>query len=139
MTSKKQLRRSFILLILALGLALTLSACQRASQQIDTGASSGIAMTLAVNPDPATVGQAQVTVTINDASGQPVSGAAVAIKGDMSHAGMMPVLADATEDGAGVYRTDLEWTMAGDWIVTVTATLADGQTVEQQFDLSVAQ
>ncbi len=39
----------------------------------------------------------------------------------------------------GVYRTDLEWTMAGDWIVTVTATLADGQTVEQQFDLSVAQ
>ncbi|MEZ4767425.1 MAG: FixH family protein [Caldilineales bacterium] len=138
MTSQKQLRPFSLLLVLAVGLALTLSACQRASQQPDTGATAGVTMTLAVNPDPATVGQAQVTITLNDADGQPVSGATVAIKGDMSHAGMVPVLADATDEGAGAYRADLKWTMAGDWIVTVTATLPDGQTAEQQFDLSVA-
>ena len=55
----------------------------------------------------------------------------------MTHAGMQPVLADATEEAPGSYRADFAWTMSGDWIVTVTATLPDGAVAEQQFDLSV--
>jgi hypothetical protein len=39
--------------------------------------------------------------------------------------------------GDGRYTVPLGWTMAGDWQVTVTVTLADGQQVEQTFDQEV--
>jgi len=74
-------------------------------------------------------------VTIADADGQPVTGAKVELEGDMSHAGMVPVPAQATEMAAGRYVSSLDFTMAGDWIVTVRATLADGRVVEYQTDV----
>ena len=55
----------------------------------------------------------------------------------MSHAGMMPVFAEAQEIGNGSYRATLELSMAGDWIVLVHVTLADGRKVEQQFEIRV--
>ena len=94
-------------------------------------------MTFAVDPDPALVGLTQAVVTLTGADGQPVTGARVTLKGDMSHAGMQPVLVDAAEASPGSYRSEFAWTMSGDWIVTVTATLPDGVVAEQQFDLSV--
>ena len=59
--------------------------------------------------------------------GEGVSGATVGITGDMTHAGMVPVIADANETEAGLYRTnDFTFTMAGDWILTTDIELADG-------------
>ena len=62
----------------------------------------------------------------------------MAARGDMSHAGMAPVIASSEDDADGVYRIPFEWTMAGDWFVDVTVTLADGREVVQRFDLSVS-
>lgn len=56
----------------------------------------------------------------------------------MSHPGMTPVFAEARETEAGRYRATLELSMAGDWIVLVHASLADGRKVEQQFELKVS-
>ena len=53
----------------------------------------------------------------------------------MSHAGMTPVFADAPEVEPGRYRTSMELTMAGDWIVLVHLTLANGTKVDQQFEI----
>ena len=53
----------------------------------------------------------------------------------MSHAGMAPILADATEVEPGRYRTSLELPMAGDWIVLVHLTLSNGTRVDRQFDI----
>ncbi len=55
----------------------------------------------------------------------------------MTHAGMQPVLADAGSGADGVYPADFEWTMSGDWVVTVTAALPDGRTALRRFDLTV--
>lgn len=123
--------------MLLLVFSLSLTACQRASQQGAGAQPSNAAISLAVDPDPALVGQTEAVIALTDANGQPITGATLAIKGDMSHAGMQPVLADALEETPGVYRAQFAWTMAGDWIVTVTATLPDGTVAEQQFDLSV--
>jgi hypothetical protein len=38
---------------------------------------------------------------------------------------------------AGEYRAAFEWTMAGDWIVTVTATLPDGHVATRQFPITI--
>jgi hypothetical protein len=53
----------------------------------------------------------------------------------MSHAGMVPVFAEAREIEPGRYRANMELTMAGDWVVAVHATLSDGTNFYQQFDI----
>lgn len=137
MPTRTLVTRTLLATLLAFSLSLSLAGCQRASRQDNASQSSGIAMTFTVDPDPALVGLTQAVVTLTDAAGQPISGATVALKGDMSHAGMQPVLASAVEDAPGTYRGEFAWTMSGDWIVTVTATLPDGAVAEQQFELGV--
>ena len=53
----------------------------------------------------------------------------------MSHPGMTPVFAEATEFEPGRYRANLELSMAGDWHVAVRVTLRDGRTFEHQFEI----
>ena len=88
-----------------------------------------------VEPQPARVGQATITLRVTDSSGVLVKGARIKLEGDMSHSGMAPVFADAAEFESGRYRANIELTMAGDWIVLVHLTLRDGAKVERQFDI----
>jgi len=69
------------------------------------------------------------------ASSKPLSGARVRLEGNMTHAGMTPVFAEAQEAEPGRYRATLEFTMGGDWVVIVHAVLPDGRQVERQFDV----
>jgi hypothetical protein len=98
-------------------------------------AGPNLGVTLAVTPQPPKVGPATVVVTLSDADGKPLSGASVKLEGNMTHAGMKPVFADATEVTAGRYEASLEFTMGGDWFIIVRATLPDGRSVEQQVDV----
>jgi hypothetical protein len=126
------------LTLLALALVVLSTGCQRASQQTPADQAPEISAILAFDPEPALVGPATLSVQLSDANGAPVEGATVSLKGDMSHAGMQPVLADAAETTAGVYEAQWVWTMSGDWFVTVTATLSDGRTLVRRFDLTVS-
>jgi len=65
-----------------------------------------------------------------------VSGARVELEGNMSHPGMSPVTGVAREIQSGKYRGTLQFTMAGDWIVLVNATLSDGERLQNQFELN---
>lgn len=105
---------------------------------LDGGNTSGLHIELMADPDEPVVGLAHWRVTLTDEAGAPVEGAAVALRGDMTHAGMTPVEATATEQGDGVYLADFEWTMAGNWIVTVTAKLPDGRAATDTFAYSVS-
>jgi hypothetical protein len=70
-----------------------------------------------------------------DATGRPVVGAHLRIEAQMSHPGMAPFLATASERGNGVYEAALRFTMAGDWIVLVTGSLSNGDTVEYRIEV----
>jgi major membrane immunogen (membrane-anchored lipoprotein) len=87
--------------------------------------------------DPVTGGDSPVTITLTTESGSPITDALVEVVGDMAHAGMMPISATGEHIGDGQYHVPLRWTMAGDWQVTVTVTLADGSIVEESFDQQV--
>jgi nitrogen fixation protein FixH len=76
-------------------------------------------------------------VTVTDNAGQPVTGAAVEARGDMTHAGMAPVLVSAEETGPGIYVAQMDWNMGGDWILTVTATAPDGRTGSARLETRV--
>jgi hypothetical protein len=97
------------------------------------------AASIAYEPDrdPAVGGDATVTITLTNARGQAITDATVEIVGDMAHHGMMPISGTGQHTEEGRYVVPLRWTMAGDWQVMVTATLADGSIVEQTFDQEV--
>jgi hypothetical protein len=76
---------------------------------------------------------------MTDGSRNPIAGAHVKLEGNMSHAGMAPVTAEATETGPGRYQTSMRLTMAGDWQVLVLLTLPDGREVDQEFEIKAVQ
>ena len=104
----------------------------RGSRQVDEAA-----VIITVTAESTQAGQTNLGVTLVDPAGQPVNDAVLSIKGDMSHAGMVPVLAEAAAGENGVYQFPFEWTMAGDWVVTVEAKLKDGRTVTRQFGFTI--
>ncbi len=123
---------------LAVVLLLLAPACRQSSVPPDAASDLLMSLTWMEDGQEPAVGRAELVVTLADDEGLPVNGATVALRGDMSHAGMQPVLATATAAGDGRYQTDFEWTMSGDWIVTVTATLPDGRTVTREFPMTVS-
>ncbi len=83
-----------------------------------------------------------LTVYVADAAGMPVTDATVQVEGDMNHAGMAPVIGEPVADEAdgaadGFYHIPFQFTMMGDWILTVTVERADGTRLERQLNLRV--
>mgnify|MGYP003563774709 CR=1 FL=1 len=79
-------------------------------------------------PPEGVVGPETVRVLVLDGD-VPASDATVTVTGDMTHAGMVPVVADAPPaDAPGAYLTDdFAYDMAGDWVLTAEVTLPDGR------------
>lgn len=125
---------SKMLNLLGMGvLFLLLAACNgRNSQQTND---ANLQIIVAVQST--IVGKTNLLVTITDAAGNPVNDATIAVKGDMSHAGMVPVLAAAAGGENGVYEMPFEWTMGGDWVVSVEVALPDGRSTTKQFNFTI--
>jgi hypothetical protein len=82
-------------------------------------------------------GPAAVEVTLRNESGQPATGAAVTLRGDMNHGGMKPVVVQMRESAEGTYLADdFRFTMGGDWLLTVEAVLPGGAKVERTFEVT---
>ena len=84
-----------------------------------------------------TMGAQAVRVYIlqeNDAA----EGATVQVTGDMTHAGMEPVISEAVQIEPGLYETqDFSFTMSGDWFITAEVTLATGETSSDVISMTV--
>ncbi|MDX2137465.1 MAG: FixH family protein [Chloroflexota bacterium] len=122
-------------------IALLLAGCRESAQPTPTAGATleqeDIDIEMAVEPAPAAVGDATLLVTLHDRDGVPIDDATVAVRGDMTHAGMVPVLGDATGGTNGEYRIPFEWTMGGDWIITVDVTLANGVRISRVYEMTV--
>jgi YtkA-like len=113
-----------------------LSSCGR-MERADPMTQDAYVVTLAIEPAPPAVGPGTLVVTLKDQAGQPVDGARLEVEANMSHAGMVPVLASTAESQAGIYRVPLQWTMAGDWSVDLRFTLPDGSRVVRRYPVGV--
>jgi hypothetical protein len=96
---------------------------------------ANILLQSSIAPTPARVGPASVQVDLTDPAGTPLAGAHVTMEADMSHAGMAPIFFDSQETGAGRYKGNLTFSMAGDWTILLHITLANGLKVEKQFEV----
>ena len=111
-------------------LAFLLAGCRGA----DTASSEGIEFDLAIEPATPAIGDATLLVTVFASDGEPIDDATLDVRGDMTHGGMIPVIREGIRSSDGIYRIPFEWTMGGDWTITVDATLPDGRTASQTFD-----
>ncbi len=115
-------------------LCLALISCR---QNSELASNPNIQFDVRYEPTPPTVGEGMLIITLRDAARNPIDDAALSVRGDMNHAGMVPVLRDVTESINGEYRVLFDWRMGGDWTLTVTATLPDGSRAEERFNVSV--
>jgi len=114
------------------GIALLLiAACHKSGESV----APVITIAHEITPQPARVGSNTITLRLSDPAGKAVIGAEITLEGNMSHAGMAPVFAKANETEPGKYQAPLELSMAGDWIVLLHLTLANGQSLERQFEI----
>ena len=123
-------RRAHVFALLAAGLAIV-SCVERAT--------SATNLSWTLTPTSPTVGPATLTVTLRDPAGSAVTGARVRLEGHMSHPGMTPAIADAPERTPGVYVAPFNFSMAGDWVLLVSAALPNGERVEERIDVANVQ
>jgi len=85
------------------------------------------------------VGQTDLVVTVSNSQGNPVEDpGSLTLRGDMDHAGMVPVLAeDITDSEDGVFTVPFEWTMGGAWTVEATLTLPNDEVVVETFTYEI--
>jgi hypothetical protein len=55
----------------------------------------------------------------------------------MTHAGMAPVFGTAQGGADGRYTVPFQWTMDGDWLLTIAVVLPDGRKASRQFPVTV--
>ncbi len=77
-----------------------------------------------------------LNLRLSDSSVKAITGAQVALEGDMSHAGMAPAFGEANEIKPGQYQGRLNLAMAGDWVILLHITTAGGQRLERQIDVN---
>lgn len=120
-------RHSAAPLLCCVVLALMTAGCHRPSASIP-----GVTLQARITPQPVRVGNAAVSVLMKDVNRMPVTHAAVSFEGDMTHPGMSPVFGAAREVSPGNYQGSIDFSMGGDWVVTLHVRLADGRTMERE-------
>lgn len=115
---------------LALLALLTLSMACRGE---GPGGDPSLVLQLGISPTPPAVGPARLIITLEDTAGTGIADALIVVEGNMTHAGMLPVVDTARMQSPGHYSVpDFGFTMAGDWILTLDATLPDGRRTSLQ-------
>lgn len=117
-------------------LIIVVVGCRESAQPTPTP-SQDVQISITSDPNPPVMGDAKLLVTITDAQGNALEATEVKVRGDMNHAGMAPEFGDPAEKTDAGYSVAFNWSMGGDWIITVDVTLSDGRTFSQEFDFSV--
>ncbi len=127
----------FTVMLAALAL-IVLAGCRESAQATPTPTQHDYVLAIHIDPEAPTLDDdTLLLITLTDANGDPVPSATISVRGDMNHAGMMPVDAEGVTDEQGVAVIPFVWSMGGDWFVIATATLPDGTTITQRVDLLV--
>jgi hypothetical protein len=87
------------------------------------------------DPTPPVVGVNTVTITAQDAFGQPLHLEDPRLEGDMNHAGMKPTFGQLKETSKGHYTGTIEFTMGGDWFLLLSGQLSGGVHFTKKVDV----
>jgi uncharacterized protein YceK len=115
------MRRSIFISMLVL-LSVLLAGCGSASTP-DGGSgnvsSQEVNIAVSTNPDPATMGDIELVLTITDADGTSIEGARVDVSANHTDMTGMTMSGPATDQGSGRYAITANFSMSGNWKLTV--------------------
>ena len=114
-----------IVFSLSAGVLVLLAACGSAGAPAATGSSNPVNIKVETSPTPAMMGDMQVILTITDANGNPIEGAQVDITADHVDMTGMTMGGLATEQGGGRYAINANFSMSGNWVLTITVHKAE--------------
>jgi len=107
----------FSLLIVIL---LTLSACNNnADTPVQNQTENPVNVELETYPNPPLVGDVELIFRIKDVQGVPIEGAIVDVSADHTDMQGMTMSGIAVDEGDGVYSITADFSMSGNWKVTV--------------------
>ena len=114
-------------LIVSAALIATLAACSSKSDTSSSTTTTSQAQTAGdfsvatqFSPDPPKQGPQTITVTVKDATGNPVKGATVKISSKMPSMSMTGPNLVATDNGDGTYATQTNLNYATRWVFDIT-------------------
>ena len=119
------------ILFLSLAALLMLAACRQ--QQLTA---TDIQLEMSVSD--MLVGETTLLVTVKDSQGNALSNPGkLSVRGDMDHAGMLPVLVQSETAPDGIFTLPFEWTMGGGWNVEASLALENGDVAVESFRFQI--
>jgi hypothetical protein len=113
------MRKMFFISMFVL-LSVLLAACGAgASTPVPSTSAKPVNIAVSTNPNPSVGGEAELVFAITDADGNPIEGAKVDISADHTDMTGMTMGGAATDQGGGRYAIKANFSMSGNWKLTV--------------------
>jgi hypothetical protein len=129
--------RKVIFISLVLVLPLLLAACGSAATPAVENSAKPVNIELESKPSPVAVGDAELIFTITDATGDPIEGATVDVSADHTDMSGMGMNGAATDQGFGKYSINANFSMSGNWKLTVYVRNGQGLDYKEDLELKV--
>ena len=117
-------------------LSILLAACGGAATPTDTPSAKPVNIAVSTNPNPAMMGDMELVFTITDEHGNPIEGATVDVSADHTDMTGMNMGGAAAEQGGGKYAINANFSMSGNWKLTVYVR-KDGLDYREDIDFKV--
>lgn len=128
--------RKLIIINLLVVMAVLLTACGGSAQPTDTTSGKPVNIILSTNPNPAAVGNVEMSFTITDADGNPIEGAKVDVGAEHPSMAGMGMSGAAVEQGGGKYSITADFTDPGTWMLTIYVR-KDGLDYKEEIELEI--
>jgi hypothetical protein len=115
---EKMMNKRWKILGIVLVLATLLAGCSSAPQQ-ENAATDPVKITLKTNPPELAVGETELILELKDQKDQPLTGAKVDVSADHTDMSGMTMSGPATEQENGKYAITADFSMSGNWKITV--------------------
>lgn len=132
------MQKFFFISVIVL-LAGVLAACGGSAEPAapaDTGSTGEVNIAVETSPNPAAMGDVELILTITDAQGSPIEGGTVDVAVDHTDMTGMGMSGVATDQGGGRYSINANFSMSGNWKLTVYVR-KDGLDYQEDIDLKI--
>lgn len=127
--------RKLVFVGLLVVMSVLLAAC--GGSATPEGSAKPVNIQVESNPSPASVGDAELVFTITDANGNPIEGARIDVSADHTDMSGMGMSGAATDQGSGRYSINANFSMTGNWKLTVYVRNDAGLDYQEDIDFKV--
>lgn len=111
--------RRIINITLVLALSVALAGCGTPATPCPENSGNPVTIKVGYNPSPLAVGDIEIIFSISDEYCKPIEGATVNVSVGHTDMAGMNMSGTATDQGSGKYSIKANFTMAGNWLLTV--------------------